>query len=312
MVNKNSKIYVAGHLGMVGSACWNLLIKKGYNNLLGRSSNELDLRNQKSVNNFIKLEKPDIIIVAAAKVGGILANASYPYEFLLNNMLIQNNIIDAAHKFDVNKLIFLGSSCIYPKFAKQPIKEEYLLSDRLEPTNECYALAKITGIKLIEALRLEFKRDYVALMPTNLYGPNDNYDLKTSHVLPAMIRKFHEAKLNHKKTVNLWGSGKPKREFMHVDDLASAVIFAMESSLQSHIYNIGTGLEISIKDLASNIKSIVGYDGKIYWDINKPDGTPRKLIDSSKIRALGWKSKVELKQGIINTYKDFLENQIDE
>ena len=274
MIKKSDKIYIAGHRGMVGSACWRALEAEGYTNLVGKTSKELDLRDQKTVEEFIRNEKPVVIIDAAAKVGGILANDTYPYEFLMDNMLIQNNLIRSAHENDVPKFIFLGSSCIYPKFAPQPLKEEYLLTDSLEPTNEWYAIAKISGVKLIEALRKEYGRDYVSLMPTNLYGPNDNFDLKSSHVLPAMIRKFHEAKLNGNAPVELWGTGSPRREFLHVEDLAQAVLFALENTLEEHLYNVGTGIDIMIKDLAFLIQSIIGHDGVLKWDSNKPDGTP--------------------------------------
>lgn len=303
MIKKSDKIYIAGHRGMVGSACWRALEAEGYINLVGKTSKELDLRDQKTVEEFIRKEKPVVIIDAAAKVGGILANDTYPYEFLMDNMLIQNNLIRSAHENDVPKFIFLGSSCIYPKFAPQPLKEEYLLTDSLEPTNEWYAIAKISGVKLIEALRKEYGRDYVSLMPTNLYGPNDNFDLKSSHVLPAMIRKFHEAKLNGNAPVELWGTGSPRREFLHVDDLAQAVLFALENTLEEHLYNVGTGIDIMIKDLAFLIQSIIGHDGVLKWDSNKPDGTPRKLLDPGKINSLGWTPRVTLKLGIESVYK---------
>lgn len=304
MIKKSDKIYIAGHRGMVGSACWRALEAEGYINLVGKTSKELDLRDQKTVEEFIRKEKPVVIIDAAAKVGGILANDTYPYEFLMDNMLIQNNLIRSAHENDVPKFIFLGSSCIYPKFAPQPLKEEYLLTDSLEPTNEWYAIAKISGVKLIEALRKEYGRDYVSLMPTNLYGPNDNFDLKSSHVLPAMIRKFHEAKLNGNAPVELWGTGSPRREFLHVDDLAQAVLFALENTLEEHLYNVGTGIDIMIKDLAFLIQSIIGHDGVLKWDSNKPDGTPRKLLDPGKINSLGWTPRVTLKLGIESVYKN--------
>jgi len=307
MVKKSDKIYIAGHRGMVGSACWRALEAEGYTNLVGKTFKELDLRDQKTVEEFIKTEKPVAIIDAAAKVGGILANDTYPYEFLMDNMLIQNNLIRSAHENDVPKFIFLGSSCIYPKFAPQPLKEEYLLTDPLEPTNEWYAIAKISGVKLTEALRKEYGRDYVSLMPTNLYGPNDNFDLKSSHVLPAMIRKFHEAKLNGNEPVELWGTGSPMREFLHVDDLAQAVLFALENVLERHLYNVGTGVDLTIKDLAGLIQSTVGHQGKIIWDTTKPDGTPRKLMDSSKFTRLKWKPRISLQRGIEITYKHFLE-----
>ena len=308
MLSKKAKIYIAGHRGMVGSACWRALEKAGYKNLMGRSSSELDLRNQAAVNEFIKAEKPSAVIDAAARVGGILANDTYPYEFLMDNMLIQNNLIRAAHENNVSKFIFLGSSCIYPKFAPQPLKEEYLLTDSLEPTNEWYAIAKISGVKLIEALRKEYNRDYVSLMPTNLYGPNDNYDLKTSHVLPAMIRKFHEAKEAGNTSVKLWGSGAPMREFLYVDDLGQAVLFAMENSLQEHLYNVGTGVDLTIKSLAGLIQSTVGHKGEIIWDSSKPDGTPRKLMDNSKMESQGWKAQVNLEQGVSLAYQWFRDN----
>ncbi len=308
MLSKNSKIYIAGHRGMVGSACWRTIEKAGYKNLIGRSSGELDLRSQQAVNEFIKAEQPAVIIDAAARVGGILANDTYPYEFLMDNMLIQNNLIRAAHENNVSKFIFLGSSCIYPKLAPQPLKEEYLLTDYLEPTNEWYAIAKISGVKLIEALRKEYNRDYVSLMPTNLYGPNDNYDLKTSHVLPAMIRKFHEAKLNDNAPVKLWGTGTPMREFLYVDDLGKAVLHALENTLNEHLYNVGTGVDLTIKSLAKLIQKIVGHKGEIMWDATKPDGTPRKLMDNSKMKSQGWKAEVSLKQGVILAYQWFLNN----
>jgi GDP-L-fucose synthase len=306
MIHKSDKIYIAGHRGMVGSACWRALEAEGYTNLVGKTSKELDLRDQKAVEDFIKSEKPVAIIDAAAKVGGILANDTYPYEFLMDNMLIQNNLIRSAHENDVPKFIFLGSSCVYPKFAPQPLKEEYLLTDSLEPTNEWYAIGKISGVKLIEALRKEYGRDYVSLMPTNLYGPNDNFDLKSSHVLPAMIRKFHEAKLNGNAPVELWGTGSPMREFLHVDDLGQAVLFALENKLNEHLYNVGTGVDLTIKELAELVQSKVGHQGEIVWDSTKPDGTPRKLMDSSKIRATGWSVKIPLTKGIARTYVDYL------
>ena len=308
MISKDSKIYIAGHRGMVGSACWRDLSSAGYNNLIGKTSKELDLKDQTAVEDFIKSEKPDAIIDAAARVGGILANDTYPYEFLMDNMLIQNNLIRSAHENDIEKFIFLGSSCIYPKHAKQPLKEEYLLTAPLEPTNEWYAIAKISGVKLIEAIRKQYGRDYVSLMPTNLYGPNDNFDLKTSHVLPAMIRKFHQAKMNNHSSVTLWGSGSPMREFLYVDDLASAVVFALDSTLDEHLYNVGSGSDLSIKLLAKMVQKIVGHKGEILWDYTKPDGTPKKLMDSSKLTKLGWSSDINLNSGIEKTYKWFLEN----
>lgn len=310
MMPKNLKIYIAGHRGMVGSACWRLLESKGFTNIIGKTSKELDLRDQLQVESFIKEENPDIIIDAAAKVGGILANDTYPYEFLMDNMLIQNNLIRAAHQNHVPKFIFLGSSCIYPKMAPQPLKEEYLLTGPLEPTNEWYAIAKISGVKLIEALRKQYNRDYVALMPTNLYGPNDNFDLQSSHVLPAMIRKFHEAKENDHAPVTLWGTGSPNREFMHVDDLAQAVLFAMENKLPETLYNVGTGKDLSIKELAEMIQKTVGHQGDIVWDDSKPDGTPRKLMDSTKLINRGWTDSFNLLEGIDHTVKWYLANEV--
>ena len=307
MIKKSDKIYIAGHRGMVGSACWRALEAEGYTNLLGKTSKELDLRDQRAVEEFVRTEQPIAIIDAAAKVGGILANDTYPYEFLMDNMLIQNNLIRSAHENDIPKFIFLGSSCIYPKFAPQPLKEEYLLTVSLEPTNEWYAIAKISGVKLIEALRKEYGRDYVSLMPTNLYGPNDNFDLKSSHVLPAMIRKFHEAKINGNAPVELWGSGSPMREFLHVDDLAQAVLFSIENKLVENLYNVGTGVDLTIKELAERIQSIVGHSGEIFWDTSKPDGTPRKLMDNSLIKKEGWAAKIELNKGISETYRWFVE-----
>ena len=304
---------------MVGSACWRALEKIGYSNLIGKSSDELDLRNQSQVEIFINDTKPDVIIDAAAKVGGILANNDYPYHFLMENMQIQNNLISSAHKNDISKFIFLGSSCIYPKFAPQPIKEEYLLTDSLEPTNEWYAIAKISGVKLCQAIRKQYNRDFISLMPTNLYGPFDNFDLKTSHVLPSLIRKFHEAKEKNHCDVVLWGSGKPKREFLHVDDLAEAVIFALENwspskdnapldELPEYLYNVGSSNDITIEKLAKIIQKQVGHNGNIKWDLSKPDGTPRKLINSSKINNLGWRPKYDLETGIKNTYSWFIKN----
>jgi len=308
MINKSLKIYIAGHKGMVGSACLRALKSDGYVNLIGRNSKELDLRDQKQVYKFIKSESPDVIINSAAKVGGILANDSFPYEFLMDNMLIQNNLIATAHELDIPKFIFLGSSCIYPKLSPQPIKEEFLLSKSLEPTNQWYAVAKISGVKLIEALKKQYNRDYVALMPTNLYGPEDNFDLLSSHVVPAMIRKFHESKINSDSEVNLWGSGNPKREFLHTDDLAQAIKFTLENQLSDCIYNVGVGVDISIKELALMIQKIVGHKGDISWDKSKPDGTLRKLLDVSKMKDLGWQSQIGLHEGLSSTYDWFLTN----
>lgn len=305
-MNTTDKIYVAGHGGMVGSAIMRKLIKDGYSNIITKSSRELDLRNQQSVNVFFAEEKPTYVFVAAAKVGGIMANNTYKAEFLYDNLMIEANIIHAAYKNEVKKLLFLGSSCIYPKLASQPLKEEYLLSSFLEPTNEPYAIAKIAGIKLCEYYREQFGCNFISAMPTNLYGPNDNYDLQNSHVLPALIRKFHEAKVNDAESVTLWGSGSPKREFLHVDDLANACFHLMQTYNEKQFLNIGTGEDLSIKDLAALIKDIVGYKGDITWDSTKPDGTPRKLMDVSKIHALGWQHEIGLEEGIKRTYNDFL------
>ncbi|HEX8017622.1 MAG TPA: GDP-L-fucose synthase [Flavobacterium sp.] len=307
-MEKNIKIYIAGHNGMVGSAIWRTLVDKGFTNLVGVSSKELDLRNQQAVHDFITKEKPEVIIDAAARVGGILANNDYPYQFIMENMQIQNNLIDSALQNNVDKFIFLGSSCIYPKLAPQPLKEDYLLTDTLEPTNEWYAIAKITGVKACQAIRNQFGKDYVSLMPTNLYGTHDNFDLNTSHVLPAMIRKFHEAKENNNAPVTLWGSGTPMREFLFVDDMAQAVVFALENKLPDYLYNVGTGEDLTIKHLAETIQQITGHKGEIIWDATKPDGTPRKLMDVSKMHNLGWKHKIELQAGIQKTYDWFLEN----
>ncbi|MBU2950237.1 GDP-L-fucose synthase [Tamlana agarivorans] len=328
-MNKSSRIYIAGHRGMVGSAIWRRLEKLGYTNLMGKTSKELNLRNQQAVNQFFESEKPDVVIDAAAKVGGILANSQQQYEFLLHNMQIQNNLIDAAHNYNVIKFIFLGSSCIYPKLADQPLKEEYLLTGPLEPTNDGYAIAKISGIRLCKAIRDQYNKDFVSLMPTNLYGPNDNFDLKSSHVLPAMLRKFHEAKgqeptvnsqqstvkgqkestvKGQDKAVTLWGSGTPMREFLHVDDMAQAVVHAVKNVLPEYLYNVGTGSDVTIKQLAETIQKVVGHQGQIIWDSSKPDGTPRKLMDSSKLNQLGWQATTSLEDGIASTYKWFLEN----
>jgi len=309
MINKDSKIYIAGHRGMVGSAIWRALEAKGYTRLVGKTSKDLDLRNQKAVQDFFISEKPDVVIDAAARVGGILANNDYPYNFLMENLQIQNNLIDSALNHGIDKFIFLGSSCIYPKFAPQPLKEEYLLTDSLEPTNEWYAIAKIAGVKACQAIRKQYGKDFVSLMPTNLYGPYDNFDLKTSHVLPAMIRKFHEAKRNHHSPVRLWGSGSPKREFLYVEDLAEATVFALENRLEEHLYNVGTGVDLSIRELAEKTQSIVGHKGEIHWDSTKPDGTPRKLMDISKLHQQGWKHNVDLDEGITLTYEWFINHQ---
>jgi len=307
-MDKKTKIYIAGHRGMVGSAIWRVLENKGYANLVGKTSIELDLRNQQAVSDFFATEKIDVVIDAAAKVGGILANSVFPYQFLMENMQIQNNLIDSAHKTGVEKFIFLGSSCIYPKFAPQPLKEEYLLTDSLEPTNEWYAIAKITGVKTCQAISKQYNKDFVSLMPTNLYGYFDNFDLQTSHVLPAMLRKFHEAKINNHSDVMLWGSGTPMREFLFVDDMAEAIVYALENKLPEHTYNVGSGKDITIKELAETIQRVTGHQGEINWDSSKPDGTPRKLMDVSKMKEMGWEYRTELKEGIKKTYAWFLEN----
>ena len=307
-MDKATKIYIAGHQGMVGSAVWRALESKGYNNLIGKTFEDLDLRDQNAVNDFYNLEQPEAVIDAAAKVGGILANKDFPYEFLMENMQIQNNLIDGAFKTGIEKFIFLGSSCIYPKFAAQPLKEAYLLTDSLEPTNEYYALAKISGVKACESIRKQYGKDYVSLMPTNLYGYHDNFDLKSSHVIPAMIRKFHEAKENNHSPVTLWGSGTPMRDFLFVDDLAAAVVYALENKLDEYLYNVGSGKDVTIKSLAETIQKITGHCGDIIWDHRKPDGTPRKLMDVSKIKAMGWQFETELKEGIQKTYMWYLNN----
>ena len=307
-LKKTTKIYIAGHRGMVGSAVWRSLESKGYSNLIGKTSAELDLRNQQAVTDFYNQEQPVVVIDAAAKVGGILANNDFPYQFLMENLQIQNNLIDGANKAGIEKFIFLGSSCIYPKFTPQPLKEEYLLTDSLEPTNEWYAIAKITGVKALQAIRKQYNKDYVSLMPTNLYGSFDNFDLQSSHVLPAMLRKFHEAKINKHLDVTLWGSGTPMREFLFVDDMAEAVVFALENNLPEYLYNIGTGKDITIKELAETIQKVTGHKGKILWDASKPDGTPRKLMDVSKMKEIGWEYLTELEDGIKKTYAWFLEN----
>ena len=291
---------------MVGSACWRLLEQSGYTNLIGKTSNELDLRNQEDVANYFSREKPELVIDAAARVGGIWANNEFPFEFLMDNMLIQNNLISSSLNYGIKKFIFLGSSCIYPKNAPQPLIEEYLLTGPLEHSNQWYAIAKISGVKLVEALNKKHKKDYISLMPTNLYGPGDNYDLKTSHVLPALIRKFCNAKKNKSKEVNVWGSGKPYREFLHVDDLANAVLFSIENKLSDSIYNVGSGDEISIKNLSYMIKRIINFEGNISFDNSKLDGTPRKLLDSSKIKNLGWEKKISLEDGIKMTIENYL------
>ncbi len=314
MTQKNSlKIYVAGHAGLVGSAITRALQRKGYDQLVRRSMADLDLTDQRATAHFFVSEKPDWVILAAAKVGGILANNTYPAEFIYQNLQIQNNVIHSAYLNGVKKLLFLGSSCIYPQLAPQPLKEEYLLTGQLEPTNEPYAIAKIAGIKMCQAYNRQYGTQFIAIMPTNLYGPNDNFDLKTSHVLPALIRKFHEGKVNNHSTVKVWGTGAPRREFLFVDDMASASIFLMEQFTPTKsqneagdiFFNVGTGKDQTINELAELVKAVVGYNGKIEWDTSKPDGTPQKLQDVTRIHRLGWKHEVNLQKGIEKTYKWF-------
>lgn len=305
-MNKHDKIYVAGHRGMVGSAIVRKLEKEGYQNIVVRTSAELDLRNQEAVAEFFQQERPDYVFLAAAKVGGIMANNVYRAEFLYDNLQIQNNAIHNAYLAGVKKLMFLGSSCIYPKMAPQPLKEDYLLTGPLEYTNEPYAIAKITGIKMCENYRKQYGCNFISVMPTNLYGPNDNYDLNNSHVLPAMIRKFHEAKIEDKPSVELWGTGSPLREFLHADDLADACIYLMKNYDEEQFINIGVGEDISIKNLAELIKDIVGYEGTINWNTDKPDGTPRKLMDVSRLHNMGWRHRYTLAEGIKQAYQDFL------
>lgn len=305
-MEKNAKIYIAGHRGMVGSAIHRKLTSEGFTNFVVRTSSELDLRDQTAVRDFFEQERPDYVFLAAAKVGGILANNIYRAEFLLENLQIQNNVIDSAHRVSVQKLMFLGSSCIYPKLAPQPLREDYLLTGLLEPTNEPYAIAKIAGIKLCEAYRSQYGSHFISVMPTNLYGPNDNYDLNNSHVLPAMIRKFHEAKTEGKPFVELWGTGSPRREFLHADDLADACYFLMQHYDEPELINIGVGEDVTIKALAELIQDVVGYEGQIHWNTDKPDGTPRKLMDVGKLHGLGWKHSIDIEDGIRATYQDFL------
>ncbi|WP_310589158.1 GDP-L-fucose synthase family protein [Dyadobacter chenhuakuii] len=306
-MEKSAKIYIAGHRGMVGSAIHRKLVKEGFDNFVLKTSSELDLRDQSVVRNFFETERPEYIFLAAAKVGGIMANNIYRAEFLHDNLLIQNNVIDSAYRTDAKKLMFLGSSCIYPKLAPQPLHEDSLLTGLLEPTNEPYAIAKIAGIKMCEAYRAQYGCNFISVMPTNLYGPNDNYDLNNSHVLPAMVRKFHEAKEENKPFVELWGTGSPLREFLHADDLADACYFLMQNYDEPGFLNVGVGADVSIKTLAEMIQRVTGYTGEIHWNTDKPDGTPRKLMDVSKLHALGWKHRVELEDGIAVTYQDFLQ-----
>ena len=307
-MEKDAKIYVAGHRGLVGSAIVRKLKSEGYNNLIYKTSSELDLRRQKQVEEFFEAEKPDYVFLAAAKVGGIQANDRYSGEFIYDNIMIQSNVIEAAYQNDVNKLLFLGSSCIYPKHADQPMKEEYLLDGKLEPTNEAYAIAKISGIKMCEHYNKQYGTNFISVMPTNLYGPNDNFDLETSHVMPALIRKFHEAKINDKEEVVVWGTGTPKREFLHVNDLSDAVVYLMNNYDGEEILNVGVGEDISIQNLARLIKDVVGYEGEIVNDTSKPDGTPRKLLDVSRLNELGWEANISLKAGIKMTYEWYKEN----
>ncbi len=308
-MDKIDKIYIAGHRGMVGSAIMRLLKKGGYQNFILRTSDELDLRDQQAVADFFRKGKPDYVFLAAAKVGGILANSTYRAEFLYDNLMIQNNVIHQSYLQGVKKLLFLGSSCIYPKLAPQPLKEEYLLTGLLESTNEPYAIAKIAGVKMCDAYRDQYGCNFISVMPTNLYGPNDNYDLNKSHVLPALLRKFHEAKQAGSKEVTVWGSGTPRREFLHADDMANACLFLMENYSESGIINIGVGKDISIAELANTIKNITGFTGKIIWDSTKPDGTPQKLLDVTKLTELGWKPQMELVSGIRSVYEQaFLQN----
>ena len=302
----DARVYVAGHRGLVGSSLWRELQRRGVRHLIGRSHAELDLLDAAAVQRFYQTEQPEYVFIAAAKVGGILANNTHPAEFLYENLQIQNNLIHGAHQAGVKKLLFLGSSCIYPKHAPQPLQEESLLSGPLEPTNEWYAVAKIAGIKLCQAYRRQYGCDFISAMPTNMYGPNDNYDLQSSHVLPALIRKLHEAKAASAPTVTCWGTGAPLREFLYADDLARACVFLMEHYSEEQFINVGSGSEITIRGLTETIRAIIGYRGEIVWDTSKPDGTPRKLMDSSRLFALGWKPEVDLEKGIRLSYEDFL------
>ena len=305
-MEKTSKIYIAGHRGMVGSAIYRKLQSEGFTNLLTKTSSELDLRNQQAVADFFSKEQPDNVFLAAAKVGGIIANSTYKADFLYENLAIQNNVIHNSYLNKVKKLMFLGSSCIYPKLAPQPLKEDYLLTGLLEETNEPYAIAKIAGIKMCDAYRAQYGCNFISVMPTNLYGYNDNYHPQNSHVLPALIRKFHEAKVNGEKTVSIWGSGSPMREFLFADDLADACFYLMQNYNESNLINVGTGEDLTIKDLALLIKGIIGFEGELVFDSSKPDGTPRKLMDVSKLHSKGWKHKINLKEGIALAYQDFL------
>lgn len=304
--NPSARVFVAGHRGMVGSAIWRELARQGFHQLIGRTRAELDLLDQRAVREFLLAKRPEFVFLAAAKVGGILANDQHPADFLGENLVIETNVIRASFEAGVSKLLFLGSSCIYPKHAPQPLKEEHLLTGPLEPTNEWYAIAKIAGIKLCQAYRRQHGCDFISAMPTNLYGPNDNYDLNSSHVLPALIRKFHEAKVRCDASVTCWGSGSPFREFLHADDLARACVFLMENYSEKQFINVGFGSDLSIRELAELVKRVVQFEGKIAWDASKPDGTPRKLMDSSRILALGWKPEIGLEEGIGLAYADFM------
>ncbi|MBC8413291.1 GDP-L-fucose synthase [bacterium] len=306
-MDKNSKIYIAGHRGLVGSALERLLKSQGYTNFLTKTHSELNLERQQDVEDFFAEEKPEYVFLAAAKVGGIVANNSYPADFIYSNLIIQSNIIDASYRSGVKKLLFLGSSCIYPKYAPQPMREEYLLTGELEPTNEPYAVAKIAGIRMCQAYNRQYGTNFISVMPTNLYGPNDNFDLQTSHVLPALLRKFDEAKTKG-EDVTLWGTGTPKREFLHVDDLADACVFLMKDYNDGDIVNIGSGTDILIRDLATLMKQITGFEGRLVWDSTKPDGTPRKQLDVSKLNSLGWAPRINLEDGIRSTYKWYQDN----
>ncbi len=310
-ISLESRIYIAGHRGLVGSALWRYFQSVGFNNLIGWTSSELDLRNREATIERVSNARPDIVIMAAAKVGGIVANSTYPVEFLQDNVRIQTNVFEAAHIADVQKLLFLGSSCIYPKLAPQPIREDSLLTGPLEPTNDAYAIAKIAGVLNVQAYRREYQREWISAMPTNLYGEFDNFDLQNSHVLPAMIRKFHEAKLDNRDEVTLWGTGAPMREFLHVDDLARACHFLLENYDDPKPINVGWGTDITIKELAHLIKETVGFEGEVSWDTSKPDGTPRKLLDTSTINNLGWRPTISLQDGISRTYKWYLESTAD-
>ncbi len=308
-MNKEAKIYIAGHRGMVGSAIYRRLISLGYTNFVTRTSVELDLRIQERVNEFFEAERPEYVFLAAAKVGGILANNTYRADFIYENIMIQSNIIHSSYATGVKKLMFLGSSCIYPKMAPQPLKEEYLLTGLLEPTNEPYAIAKIAGIKMCDAYRGQYGCDFISVMPTNLYGPNDNYDLQNAHVLPSLVRKFHEAKMNNSPEVIIWGTGSPKREFLHADDLADACVYLMNTYSEEGLVNIGTGEDIAISDLAMMVKEVVGYEGNVVYDRSKPDGTPRKLMDVSKLTSLGWKFTIPLRKGLEMVYQEYQSRQ---